>query len=133
MVRLGSFCTLVCLLGGCLEQELDVLSSVEAQRLLTAGSDKVWVTPDAGYQLELNQGTDSRFLLLDANGDSISYGTWSITEDIRGNFTDSLLFDQTELDISNPLSDVSSVSLLTSALLDLQSQDQRLQFSFTPE
>ncbi len=133
MVRLGSFCTLVCLLGGCLEQELDVLSSVEAQRLLTAGSDKVWVTPDAGYQLELNQETVSRFLLSNINGDSISYGTWSITEDVRGNFTDSLLFDLTEVDTSNPLSDVTTVKLLTSTLLDIQSEDRRLQFSFIQE
>ncbi|MEQ8712556.1 MAG: hypothetical protein RIC80_06045 [Cyclobacteriaceae bacterium] len=133
MVRLGSLFAVVCLLGGCLEQELDVLSSVEAQRLLTAGSDKVWVTPDAGYQLELNQGTDSRFLLLDANGDSISYGTWSITEDVRGNFTDSLLFDLTVVDTSNPLSDVTTVKLLTSSLLDIQSEDRRLQFSFTQD
>lgn len=112
---------------------MDVLNLTEAERLLSAGSDKTWVTQDAEYQLELRQSTTNSFLLTNADGDSVSYGTWSVTEDVRGNFTDSLLFDLTEVDVSNPLSEITIIPLLTSDLLDLLSDDQLLRFSFLEE
>ncbi|MEQ9300218.1 MAG: hypothetical protein RIF33_16720 [Cyclobacteriaceae bacterium] len=133
MVRLGSLCALLFLLGGCLEQDLDVLNTTEAERLLSASSDKTWVTQDAAYQLEIQQSTSNSFLLINADGDSVSYGTWSVTEDVRGNFTDSLLFDLTEVDVSNPLSEITIIPLLTSDLLDLESDDQFLKFSCPDE
>lgn len=130
MVRFGSLLLLLFLMAGCLEQDLDVLNSAEAERLLTAGSEKIWVTQDTGFQLEMQQASINRFLLADMDGDSVSYGTWSVTEDIRGNFTDSLLFDFSEVKDTNPLTEITTVSLLTSQYLDVQSSIQLLQFTY---
>lgn len=121
--------SLLWLLFGCLEQELDILNSNEAMRLLDAGSGKDWVSQEADFQLQFRGTATKRFLLIDNNGDSLSYGTWSVTEDVRGNFTDTLLFDLIEVDASNPLDEINMIELITSDILDLKTGDTILKFS----
>lgn len=129
MVRLGSLCGLLFLLGGCLEQDLDVLSLSEAERLISGGSDKTWVASDGELQLQFNLVSTNRFVLSNLSSDSLSYGTWSVTSDIRERFTDSLLLNF-DIDYSNTqLSDVMTVTQLTSEALDLRSETELLELT----
>lgn len=133
MVKSGRWLALAFLLTGCLEQELDVLNSTEAMRLLDAGTGKDWISEGAAFELQFRGTTTKRFLLMDANGDSISHGTWSLSEDVRGNFTDSLLLDLTAVSPANPLAAVNVVQFLTAQIFILNTEAQQLEFSAIAE
>jgi hypothetical protein len=133
MARLGSLLVIFFLLSGCLEQELDVLNASEAERLLADGSSKDWISSNTEFKLLFTQTSIQRYLLTNSIEDSLSYGTWSITSDVRGNFTDSLLFDMIGTNVSNPLVEITNIRLLTSEILDLMSDGERLEFSSIEE
>ncbi|GEM_PF-5653975 len=119
------------ILSGCLEQELDILTVDEASRLLSQADEKLWLTTTNDQELTLlfeSGTTNNDFLLADTNGDTITYGTWSLTEDILGNFTDSLLLEQTQMNENNPLSDITLIDQLTSQLLRLSTDGTSLFF-----
>lgn len=129
MARLGSCLFVLLVFTGCLEQELDVFNADEVTRLLTL-EDKVWIgnSSNTDTRLSFQSATQDRFLITYSDGDTISYGTWSITSDVNGNFTDSLLLQQIIVDPSNPLADVTFIDEITFQTLELSSNAEVLLF-----
>lgn len=119
---------------GCLEQELQPYTVSQAQLLLSGPNiiaPKLWQNDQLGATMVLRRSqTPFSYLVRSASNDTLAYGTWRLSQSIRGEFTDTLFLINLRTAQQTIFQEFAVVLDLTSLQLTIDNQGNRMDWKY---